>query len=91
MYPTDEEIEECLDEVDEEELVAFLDSSEELSFLSRAIVRRAICNTSLQNIQVFLNDCINLVEDKEWELANKIAREKKERASFSCEMKDEFN
>lgn len=91
MYPTYEEIEECLIDVDEEELVAFLDQSEELAYLSRTIVRRAICNTSLQNIQVFLNDCINIVEDREWELANKIAREKKERAAFSCEMKDEFN
>lgn len=91
MYPTDEEIEACLDEVDEEELVAFLDQSEELAYLSRAIVNEAICEISPSSTNVFLRSCINLVEDKEWELANKIAREKKERASFSCEMKDEFN
>ena len=91
MYPMDEEIEACLVDVDEEELVAFLDQSEELVCLSRAIVNQAICEITPASTNVFLRSCINLVEDREWELATKIAREKKERATFSCEMKDEFN
>lgn len=90
MYPTDEMIEACFDEVAEEELVDILDKSEELAYLSRAIVRRVICNTSLQNIEVFLNECVTLVENKEYELAVKIVRDKWEARSFSCEMKDKF-
>ena len=97
MYLTEEEIRNCVDEVDEEELVDILDKSEELACLSRAIVRNIVCKTGTSKIETvdtaispFLTDCVMLVEQEEWKLAEKTAREKKNRTAFFCEMKDEF-
>lgn len=91
MNITEEEIRDCLDEVDEEMLVALLDQSEELSYLSRAIVKEVINETSQRDTNCFLRDCLSYVSVAQWELAKELAREKKNRSSFSCEMKDEFN
>lgn len=74
---TESQIENCLDDIDEETLVAFLQDSNALVFLARAIVRQAMFGSESLHVQPFLKDCVNAVRDRHWELAEKKASEPK--------------
>lgn len=72
---TEQQIEAALDDIDEDVLVDFLLDSNELGFLMRAIVRQAMFGSEDVQVKPFLRECVNLVRDKHWELAERLARE----------------
>ena len=81
---TAKQIEAALDDVQDDELVDFLVDTNEFAFLARAIVRQAMntrneADRQMHEIVVgtFTKDCVSLIRDRHWELAEKLANELK--------------
>lgn len=84
---TEEMIEAALDDIDDGELGSMLMDSNEIGYLADAIASVAQ-GAGREHLDVYINQCIQYVRDRHWECAEKIAKEKDDRARFQADMED---
>lgn len=87
---TEAMIEAALDDIDDGELGSLLMDSNEIGYLADALVRVAQ-GAGREHLDVYINQCIQFIRDRNWECAEKIAREKDNAGRFQAAMKDNFD
>lgn len=85
---TEAMIEAALDDIDDGELGSLLMDSNEIGYLADALVRVAQ-GADREHLKAFEDACIQFIRDRNWECAEKIAREKDNRSRFQATMRDD--
>jgi hypothetical protein len=88
---TESDIEDALDEVQENELAAWLVDQNQFNELADRIAQIAVNESPVSVLYGNIQQLVNLCRDHHWKVAERVAQDKDDAHRFQCEMKDAFD